>query len=444
MSSIGPALRPSFARPLRQVLMMVAVLVLVGVGAWLAYPRVAPIFLANPYLNGVIGAVFVAGVLACVWQIVSLIAAVRWIEGFANSEPDRTRENAPRLVASLAGLLGSRTSRMQLSANSSRSILDSVATRLDEARDITRYIVNLLIFLGLLGTFYGLATTVPAVVETIRSLDPAEGEAGVDVFGRLMGGLETQLGGMGTAFASSLLGLAGSLVVGLLELFVSHGQNRFYRELEEWLSTITKVGFASSEVEGGGFDMDIVAQVLDHMVAQIESLQDLFVQADARAERLDVRLTGVAQSVTTLTDQMRQNDQAIQALAQVAAGQTQIIEGQARIAQVQERVATLMEQQIEAGGGVAGDHGIDPESKMRLRSIDVQLLRILEDMAAGRQEAIAELRGDLAALNMTIKQVARAGAADPATVAAEALRTVMHEDFDPETATRAAPRDKPE
>jgi hypothetical protein len=302
---------------------------------------------------------------------------------------------------------------------------------LDEARDITRYIVNLLIFLGLLGTFYGLATTVPAVVETIKSLDPAEGEAGVDVFGRLMGGLETQLGGMGTAFASSLLGLAGSLVVGLLELFVSHGQNRFYRELEEWLSTITKVGFASSEVEGGGFDMDVVAQVLDHMVAQIESLQDLFVQADDRAERLDSRLNGVTDSVTGLVGQLQRNDETIAALGQVAAGQTRIIEGQGRIAEVQERVANLLERQIASGMGQ--DHGIDPESKMRLRSIDVQLLRILEDMAAGRQEAISELRGDLAALNMTIKQVARAGATDPAAIAAEALRTVMHEDFDPQT-----------
>ena len=121
----------------------------------------------------------------------------------------------PRLLAPLAPLLRSRGARMQISASSSRSILESVATRIDEARDITRYLTNLLIFLGLLGTFYGLATTVPAVVETIRSLAPQEGETGLDVFGKLMKGLESQLGGMGTAFSSSLLGLAGSLVVGL-------------------------------------------------------------------------------------------------------------------------------------------------------------------------------------------------------------------------------------
>ncbi len=404
---------------------MLLVLVLVGIGGWVAYPRVAPIFLANPYLNGVIVLVFVVGLMSCLAQLYQLSAATRWIEGFANNVPTATRDTAPRLVGTLANLLGARKARMQLSANSSRSILDSVATRIDEARDITRYIVNLLIFLGLLGTFYGLATTVPAVVDTIRSLDPSEGEGGVAVFSRLMTGLEAQLGGMGTAFASSLLGLAGSLVVGLLELFVGHGQNRFYRELEEWLSTITKVGFASSEVEGGGFDMDIVAQVLDHMVAQIESLQDLFVQSDERATRLDQRLVGVAQSVTALTSQLGRNDQTTEALERVAAGQ--------------ERIANLLEQQITAGEG-----GIDAESRMRLRSIDVQLLRIFEEMSAGRQETVAELRGDLASLNMTVKQAARAG--DPAAVAAEALRTVLHDDFDPQDAFQRArrPGDPPE
>mgnify|MGYP007000383185 len=130
-----------------------------------------------------------------------------------------------------------------------RSILDSVATRLDEARDITRYIINLLIFLGLLGTFYGLATTVPAVVETIRTLAPKEGQSAIEVFDKLMSGLENQLGGMGTAFASSLLGLAGSLVVGLLELFSGHGQNRFYMELEEWISSFTRVSVFSAPDE---------------------------------------------------------------------------------------------------------------------------------------------------------------------------------------------------
>ena len=236
-----------FAQPYRQMVTMLLVLGLVGAGAYLAYPQVAPVFLANPYLNGFIAFVFVIGVLACFWQVFQLVSSVSWIEGFAHDRPGHQFTKAPRLVASLAALLRKKGARNQLGASSSRSILDSVATRIDEARDITRYIVNLLIFLGLLGTFYGLATTVPAVVDTIRSLAPTEGDSGMAVFERLMSGLEDQLEGMGIAFASSLLGLAGSLVVGLLELFASHGQNRFYRELEEWLSTITRVGFTGEE-----------------------------------------------------------------------------------------------------------------------------------------------------------------------------------------------------
>ena len=128
-----------------------------------------------------------------------------------------------------------------------------------------------LIFLGLLGTFYGLATTVPAVVDTIRSLAPSDDDSGVEIFGRLMTGLEAQLGGMGTAFASSLLGLAGSLVVGLLDLFTGHGQNRFYRELEEWLSTITTVGLSSAEGAGGPAYDASGAELAIHRMAEVST-----------------------------------------------------------------------------------------------------------------------------------------------------------------------------
>ncbi|HAC48955.1 MAG TPA: biopolymer transporter ExbB, partial [Sulfitobacter sp.] len=268
--------KPQFSQPVRQISLMLIVLALTGVGAFLALPSVLPIFAANPWLNGVIIFVFVVGVLACFYQVTQLIGSVRWIEDFAadNAEPDA---QPPQLLAPLASLLRQRGARMQVSTASTRSILDSVASRIDEVREITRYIVNMLIFLGLLGTFYGLATTVPAVVDTIRSLAPGEGEAGVDVFGRLMTGLEAQLGGMGVAFGSSLLGLAGSLVVGLLELFAGHGQNRFYQELEDWLSSITRVGLTSGDDVG---DQNIMASVMDQMVEQMAEMQQMFTQSD--------------------------------------------------------------------------------------------------------------------------------------------------------------------
>ena len=371
--------KPQFSQPVRQVVLMLAVLGLTGFGAFVALPRVLPVFQANPYLNGFIFFVFVIGVLATFWQVAQLIVSVRWIERFAAENEDPGK--APRLLAPLATLLRSRGVRMQINASSTRSILDSVATRIDEAREITRYIVNLLIFLGLLGTFYGLATTVPGVVNTIRSLAPQSGEGSLEVFGRLMSGLETQLDGMGVAFASSLLGLAGSLVVGLLELFAGHGQNRFYRELEEWLSSITRLGFASGE-DGPGGEAGAFAALLDHMAEQMESLQQMFTQSDINRAMVDEQLGDLADAVDSLVRKLDGENATTTALA--------------RMAESQER---LIEHFEKHGPG----EGIDAESRMRLRSIDVQMLRILEEISAGRQESVAELRSDLNALTEAIR-----------------------------------------
>lgn len=371
-----------FTQPYRQILTMLIVLALVGVGAYVAYPQVAPVFLANPYLNGFIGFVFVIGVLTCFLQVLQLVSSVSWIEGFAHDRPGHQFTKAPRLLASLAALLRKRGARTQLGASSSRSILDSVATRIDEARDITRYIVNLLIFLGLLGTFYGLATTVPAVVDTIRSLAPQEGDSGVAVFERLMQGLEAQLGGMGVAFASSLLGLAGSLVVGLLELFAGHGQNRFYRELEEWLSAITRVGF-SGEESGGGADSGALAQLADHMAERLDGMQAFYASAAERQMEADERLGELTVAVQQLSAQLNGADQ------------------DSMIAS-QNNLAEALKAMVDSGGGT-----VDAESRMRLRSMDVQMLRILEEISAGRQESTGELRADIAQLTNAIRALGR-------------------------------------
>ena len=322
-----------FSQPIRQITTMLLALGLVCAGAWFIRATLLEIVHANLYLNGAIGGVFALGVLACFWQVFVLGQCVRWIEGFVRGDVDMA--SPPRLLTPLAQSLGGRSMNTQISATSARSILDSIASRIDEARDFTRYLTNLLVFLGLLGTFYGLATTVPAVVDTIRSLAPQEGESGLDVFGKLMSGLESQLGGMGTAFSSSLLGLAGSLVIGLLELFAGNGQNRFYRELEEWMSTITRLGIAANEGEGG------VGEVIDHLAAQIEVLQSVLTQTAATTEAMRA---GFEFSVGQLTNAIK----------------------------------TL------SGEG-------DTESRMRLRSIDVQLLKILEEMSSGRHETTSAL-----------------------------------------------------
>jgi len=375
-----PEAEPKFSQPVRQISLMLFVLALVGAGFYIGYGTILSIFWTNPYLNGVILTVFLIGVGSCFRQLVMLVGSVGWIERFAGPAVAATPDDAPSLLAPLATLLRSRGARMQLSSTSARSILDSVGQRIDENREITRYLSSVLIFLGLLGTFYGLATTVPALVATIRSLNPAEGETGAEIFGRLQAGLESQLGGMGTAFSSSLLGLAGSLIIGLLELFVSHGQNRFYRELEEWLSSITRLGYATGD-EGTTPEQSVMAQVIDNLAEQMESLQVMFTQSDISRSQIDARMGELTGAITRLAGRME--DQA---------GTNALI----RVADGQERLVALLSQ----GGG--GD-GIDPESRMRLRSIDVQLLRILEELSAGRQETMAELRTDITALTRAIR-----------------------------------------
>lgn len=373
---------PLFTQPIRQITLMLLVLGLIAAGAWVALPMLRGIIAANPLLNGTIIGVFGLGVLTSFWQVWQLAQSVSWIDAYVQDRPGSETDAAPRLLAPLAALLGPRTARLQLSSSSTRSILDSIATRIDEARDITRYLANLLIFLGLLGTFYGLATTVPAIVDTIRGLSPQEGENSLDIFGKLMSGLETQLGGMGTAFSSSLLGLAGSLVVGLLELFAGHGQNRFFREMEEWLSSITRIGVA----EGDGGDIGALAQVLDQLSQQIDNMQMLFTQSDISRSLADERTGELAEAVARLASRLDSEA--------TIAGQLQ------RIADGQERLLAAMSH---------NDSNLhaDAEARMRLRSMDVQLLRILEELSAGRQESTADLRGDLSALTQAVRQLGR-------------------------------------
>ena len=380
MSEKRPAkIQAQFSQPIRQLFFMLVAIGLVGAGFYLGQEQIIAIFQSNLYLNGVIFGVFVLGVLSCFNQVFLLMNSVRWIERFARDAGGHSYSAAPSLLAPLATLLRQRGARTQVSSTSSRSILDSVAQRIDEDREITRYIGNVLIFLGLLGTFYGLATTVPALVETIRSLNPGEGESGADIFARLQSGLEAQLGGMGTAFSSSLLGLAGSLIVGLLELFAGHGQNRFYRELEEWMSTITRIGIDGGE-DGAPVDMSAMGTFVDQLGELMDTIQMMMGQADADRDRNDKRFEQLAMAM----QQMAQNE--------TASSNTSLLE---RVAMGQEALIKKLDD--------SGMEGIDAESRMRLRSIDVQLLRILEEMSAGRQESIADLRGDLINLANAIK-----------------------------------------
>ena len=368
-----------FSQPLRQVVLMLSVLALTSVGTVVAAPRVMAVFTANLWLNGFILFVFLVGLISCFVQVFQLIKSVRWIEKFINT-PDKGSVKAPQLLAPLAALLRSRGASIQISSSSSQSILESVSTRVEEAREITRYIVNLLIFLGLLGTFYGLATTVPALVETIRSLAPKEGETGFEVFTRLMSGLEGQLSGMGVAFASSLIGLAGSLVVGLLELFAGQAQNRFYRELEEWLSTITSLNLTVDE-HSSSTENTALLGVLKRLGDQIELMERILNKDQGRIGKNDQELAVIQDKFIKVFEENRSNMEGL--LENFNKSQKQLLD-------------FLKSKEMTEGG-------IDAESRMRLRSIDVQMLHISEEIAVGRQEAIKAIREEVANLAKSLQ-----------------------------------------
>jgi hypothetical protein len=210
-------------------------LILCGLIAFVLQKQIANAFYANPWLNGLIVSVLVIGIILSFHQVIRLFPEVSWVNGFRRADP-KLASREPKLLAPMAAMLGSEPSgRVAMSTQTMRAFLDSLATRLDESRDISRYLTGLLVFLGLLGTFWGLIETVGSVGSVINSLKPG-GDAD-SVFDALKEGLAAPLGGMGISFSSSLFGLAGSLILGFLDLQTSQAQNRFYTNLEDWLAT---------------------------------------------------------------------------------------------------------------------------------------------------------------------------------------------------------------
>jgi hypothetical protein len=225
---------------------MFVFLVLVGLLVAILHRQLWDAMLNNVGLNGLICFVLVAGILFAFQQVLRLYPEIRWVNAFRIADPGLAISHRPILLAPMATMLRDRTGSLSLSATSMRSIMDSIGSRLDEARDTGRYLVGLLVFLGLLGTFWGLLDTIQSVGKTINALDTRAADT-VTVFDELKNGLAAPLRGMGTAFSSSLLGLGGSLVLGFLELQAGHAHGRFYNQLEEWLSGITELAPGGSQ-----------------------------------------------------------------------------------------------------------------------------------------------------------------------------------------------------
>jgi hypothetical protein len=217
---------------------MMVFLVLCTLVAVVLYRQIWVAFLANPGLNALILGVLIIGIAFAFRQVLRLFPEVNWVNGFRLADPGLAVERPPVLLAPMAAILGDRIGRMAISSQMMRGLLDSIAARLDEARDMSRYMTGLLVFLGLLGTFWGLIETVGSIGRVIEGLRVG-GDAG-SVFDTLREGLAAPIGGMGIAFSSSLFGLAGSLILGFLDLQTSQAQNRFYTDLEDWLSTTVR------------------------------------------------------------------------------------------------------------------------------------------------------------------------------------------------------------
>ncbi|MCO5080531.1 MAG: MotA/TolQ/ExbB proton channel family protein [Rhizobiaceae bacterium] len=278
------------------LLSMLIFLAIAGFIAAILYRQISSAFSTNPGLNGLILGVLVVGILLAFAQVVRLFREIRWVNSFRAGAPS----SEPVLLAPMKALL-SRSSAMSLSTNTMRSILDSIANRLDETRDITRYLVGLLVFLGLLGTFWGLLATIGSIGETIRSLDPGSGDAN-DVLNALKSGLSAPLSGMGTAFSSSLFGLAGSLIVGFLDLQAGRAQNRFYTELENWLSSLTDV---SSDVLVADPSKAQSAEEIRVLSERLRSLQE----TGGSSPRVATAMANLADGISGLVKNMRNEQQ---------------------------------------------------------------------------------------------------------------------------------------
>ena len=232
---------------------MLVFLVLCALVMVVLYKQIVVAFFANPGLNALIGLVLLIGTILAFRQVIRLYPEVAWVNNFRIADPGLAIERRPTLLAPMAAILGGeRTGRMTISQQTMRHLLDSIATRLDEARDISRYMTGLLVFLGLLGTFWGLIETVGSVGKVIDGLKVG-GDAGA-LFDTLKEGLAAPLGGMGISFSSSLFGLAGSLILGFLDLQSSQAQNRFYTDLEDWLASTVRE-YSGESVPGAGGDL---------------------------------------------------------------------------------------------------------------------------------------------------------------------------------------------
>jgi hypothetical protein len=371
--------------PQRYINRMIVFLVVSAIAVGTVYEILFRIYMYNPLLNGLILAVLLIGILYIFRRVFVLKPEIGWIEAFRTSKPGFSLQAAPRLLAPVAAALGEqeRRGRFLLPAMSARYLLDSISARLDESRDISRYLVGLLIFLGLLGTFWGLLETIGSIGQVLSGLSVGEGDL-VTMFEELKAGLSAPVGGMGTAFGSSLFGLAGSLVLGFLDLQASQAQNSFYNDVEEWFSGLTRLSGAEPLM---GSDVNIPAYVqalLEQTAENLEGLQRSVARSEENQATVHSGLIALTERLSALGDQIA-TEQALLA----------------RLISSQEELRPVLARLAEADGG-----GVDEATRNHIRNMDVYLARLLDETVQGRSQMTHELRSEIKMVARTIAAAA--------------------------------------
>ncbi len=377
-------------RPTTFLVRMAVFLAAVLVVAVLLSPALNVAFSSNPLLNLLILLVLLIGIGWNLVQVTRLAPEVHWLETFQKSRSQLAALPPPRLLAPMASMLAARQAkgrdgqdRFTLSAPAMRSMLDGLSSRLDEGRELSRYMTGLLIFLGLLGTFWGLLLTVASVSDVISGMSVGSGDLNA-LFEQLKSGLGRPLKGMGTAFSSSMFGLAGALVLGFLDLTAGQAQNRFFNELEEWLAGLTRL---SSGALGGDGDSSVpvyVQALLEQTAENMENLQSILVRGEDGRQQANAAILALTEKIGTLSDTMRSNQQLM----------LHIAETQSQLAPALQRL------------GERRPDGGDEQARAHLRNIEVYMLRLLTQGEQGRVQSTQELRNDIRVLTRTIAALA--------------------------------------
>ena len=384
-------------RPGRYLFVMLVFLGVVAAGLYWWWEKLFGFFMANPVLNAIVVGVLAAGIVYCFWQVVRLFPEVSWIR---NYQRDRTLSGAePRLLGGLAKVIGERQGkRLRLTAGVMRSLADGIGIRLDEGREISRYLIALLIFLGLLGTFWGLLETVGAVVKTIESLFVSGGEDFAKTFEKFKRGLLDTLVSSGVAFSTSLFGLGGSLILGFLDLQAGQAQNRFYTETEDWLSGMTRISVLPAEADGDSIESvsGYLQALLEHTATSMDDVRDSIARGESERAGATKSLQALVERLGTLTDQMRAEQNLLARLAEAQ------IEMKPILARLADDNAFGRQELVNA---LRGELRVLTNRMAEIQlEIRPYLQRMVDDNSAARHDLVRELRNEFQILARAVSQ----------------------------------------